>query len=193
MIVGFLGVLIVLRPGTGSVHPAAVYAVVAAVFYAVLSLTARKLATSESTLSLSLYLFAAPIVVAGILCVPGWQTPSPFDWLMFMVCGALGGLGIVFVTAAYQRAPVAVIVPFEYTALIWAATAGFVIWGEVPDVYTWVGAVVIIGSGLFILYRETLARPRPAAARAGFPLQEAAGGAVAVQGEVEGEGRQDRR
>jgi drug/metabolite transporter (DMT)-like permease len=95
---------------------------------------------------------------------------------MFIICGAFGALGIGFINAAYKNAPVAVIVPFEYTALIWAAAAGFVFWDEVPDAYAWCGAAVIMGSGLFILYRETLAPPRVDAARPNFPLQEAAVG-----------------
>lgn len=176
VIVGFVGVLIVLRPGSGSAHPASIYAVIGAAFYAGLALTARKLAATETTLSLSINLFAAPLLVASVLCIPGWQTPDAFDWLMFLVCGVFGGLGIVLINAAYQRAPVAVIVPFEYTALLWAAAAGYVFWGEIPDIYAWCGAAIITSSGLFILYRETRAPPRSDAARPNFPLQEAAVG-----------------
>ena len=105
----------------------------------------------------------------------GWQPPGVVDWALFFACGVFGGLGIVFINAAYQRAPVAVIVPFEYTALLWAAAAGYVVWAEVPDRYTWLGGAIIVASGLFILWRETLAPPRTDAARPNFPLQEAAG------------------
>lgn len=175
VIVGFLGVLVVLRPGSGLVHPAAMFAVVGAAFYAGLALTARKLSASETTFSLSLYAFLAPLLIAGVQCMPGWRSPDILDWSLFVVCGVFGGLGIVFINAAYQRAPVAVIVPFEYTALLWAVAAGFIVWGEVPDAYAWLGAAIITGSGLFILWRETLAPPRTDAARPNFPLQEAVG------------------
>ncbi len=181
VIVGFAGVLVVLRPGSGTVHPAAIYAVIGAAFYAGLGLTARKLSTTESTMSLSLYVFAAPLAIAGALCVPVWQAPGGFDWFMFFVCGAFGGLGTVFINAAYQRAPAAMIVPFEYTALIWAAGAGFVFWGEVPDGYAWLGAAIITASGLFILYRETRARTEIVAPT--FPLQEAVGAAAREPGD----------
>lgn len=174
VIVGFCGVLVVLRPGVGEVHPAAMFALLAAVAYAGVALTARKLA-SESNLSLSIYTFAVPLAVSGFLFAPGWQPPGAVDWLLFVVSGAFGGLGIVFLHAAYQRAPVAVIVPFEYTALIWAAGAGFLFWGEVPDRYTWFGAAIIVSSGLFILWRETLAPPPHDVAPPNFPLQEASG------------------
>ncbi|MFW2405496.1 MAG: DMT family transporter [Gammaproteobacteria bacterium] len=176
VVAGFVGVLVVLRPGFGAAHPAAIYAVIGAAFYAGLALTARKLANTETTLSLSINLFAAPLVVAGVLCVPGWQWPDAFDWFMFAVCGVFGGLGIVLINAAYQRAPVAVIVPFEYTALIWAAAAGYVFWNEIPDIYAWCGAAIITSSGLFILYRETRSPPLSDVAQSSFPLQEAAVG-----------------
>ncbi len=182
VIIGFAGVLVVLRPGFGAVHPAAIYAVIGAAFYAGLGLTARKLSTTESTMSLSLYVFAAPLAIAGALCVPGWQSPGGLDWLMFLVCGAFGSLGIVFINAAYQRAPVAMIVPFEYTALIWAAGAGFVFWGEVPDGFAWLGAAIITASGLFILHRETRARREPVGPT--FPLQEAVGASAGEPGEA---------
>jgi len=119
----------------------------------------------------------APMLVASVLCVPVWQAPGALDLLLFVVCGVFGALGIVFVNAAYQRAPVAVIVPFEYTALFWAAAAGFAIWGERPDLYAWLGGAVIISSGLFILYRETRTAAGPSAVPSAFPLQEAPGAA----------------
>jgi len=175
VVVGFVGVLIVLRPGTGTVHPAAIYALIGVGFYAALGLTARKLSVTETTWSLSLYTFAVPWALAGFMGMGSWQAPGVVDWLMFATCGVFGGLGIVFVNAAYQRAPVAIIVPFEYTALVWAVAAGFIFWGEIPDRYAWLGAAVITVSGLYILYRETLAPPLPDAARPNFPLQEAVG------------------
>lgn len=175
VIVGFVGVLVVLRPGTGSVHPAAIYALFGVACYAGLGLTARKLSDTETTLSLSLYAFGVPWLVAGFMGTASWVSPGAVDWLVFIACGVFGGLGIVFISAAYQRAPVAIIVPFEYTALIWAVAAGFVFWGEIPDIYAWLGAAIITASGLFILYRETLAPPLSDVARPNFPLQEAVG------------------
>lgn len=175
VIAGFVGVLIVLRPGSGSVHPAAIYALIGATFYAGLALTSRKLAGSESTLSLSLYIFAVPMLITGFACIPGWQNPTPVDWSLFFLCGLLGGLGIACVNAAYQRAPVAVVAPFEYTALIWAAAAGFVFWDEIPSAYAWAGAAIITTSGLFILYRETRSAPRSETAGLDFPVQEVSG------------------
>ena len=170
VLVGFAGVLIVLRPDTGFGGPAALVALVGAALYALLSLSARKLSMTESTVALSIYMFPAPMLIGAVGAWSQWRPPGLADWLLFALCGLFGGLAFVFMNAAYRRAPAAMLVPFEYTGLIWAASAGFVIWAEVPAPSTWLGASVIIASGLFILYRETMMR-RPDA-QADFPLQE---------------------
>jgi len=177
VITGFAGVLVVLRPGIGVVQPAALLALTGAVFYALMSVTARRYRRSESPVSLTLYAFLVPCAIGAFQAPSVWQPPPPADWLLFAACGCFGGMAFVFINAALGRAPAAVIVPFEYTGLIWAALAGFVIWGEVPGMATWAGAAIIMASGLFILYRETAAHR--AAAALDFPLQEA----VAVETE----------
>ena len=89
--------------------------------------------------------------------------------------GVFGALAFLFVNAAYGRAPAAIVVPFEYTGLIWATGAGYLFWAEIPGFNTWLGAAIIHASGLLILFRETVVRPKPAA-ELDFPLQEAVGG-----------------
>ncbi len=175
VLVGFVGVLILLRPGSAVFQPAGFLALGGACLYALLSLTARKLSGSESTSALSLYLFPLPMLVGLVGSLQQWQTPDPAGWLLFAACGLFGGLAFVFINAAFRYAPAAVLVPFEYTGLVWAASAGYVFWGEVPSQNTWLGATLIIASGLFILYRETVVqREQP---QVDFPLQEAVAGA----------------
>lgn len=174
VIIGFCGVLVVLRPGSGVMHPAALIAFGGAVMYALLSLTARKLSTTESTAALSLYAFVVPALIGAAVSAEIWLAPPLFDWLSFALCGLFGGLAIVFINAAYQRAAAAIIVPFEYTGLIWAAAAGFLIWDEIPQLNDLLGAAIIIASGLIILFRETRIQHRPQA-QLDFPLQEVVG------------------
>jgi len=171
VIVGFSGVLVVLQPGSELMHPAALVALGGSVMYASLSLTARKLSVTESTPALTLYLFIVPGVLGAVGSIGNWITPGAADWAMFVLCGTFGGLAFVFINAAFRRAQASLIVPFEYTGLIWAAAAGFWFWGEVPRANTWFGAAIIIASGLFILFRETVTRPRPQA-QLDFPMQE---------------------
>jgi drug/metabolite transporter (DMT)-like permease len=173
VVIGFVGVLVVLRPGSGLMHPAAFIALGGSVTYACLSLTARKLRDTESTAALSVYLFGVPGLIGAVGSVGHWTAPDLAGWALFAVCGFFGGLGFVFINGAYRQAQAAVIVPFEYTGLIWAAAAGFLIWGEVPGTNTWVGAAIIIASGLFILFRETAVRRRPQP-QLDFPMQEVA-------------------
>jgi drug/metabolite transporter (DMT)-like permease len=176
VLVGFAGVLVVLQPQTGLGNPAAWIALIGAVTYALLSLSARKLNATESTAALSLYLFPAPLLIGAAGAWSSWQAPGLLHWLMFVACGAFGGLAFVLMNAAFRHANAAVLVPFDYTGLVWASLAGFVIWSEVPAPSTWLGAAIIIASGLFILYRETrLHRAEP---QADFPLQEAVVGRV---------------
>ncbi len=174
VLAGFTGVLIVVRPGFGVVHPAALVALLGATFYSGLALTARRLAGTESIWSLSLYSFIGPTLVAGIASLGRWEMPDPVSWVLFLLSGLFGAVAFLCINSAYGRAPAAIIVPFEYTALIWATGAGYLFWGEIPGLHTWLGSGIIIASGLLILFRETIARPTPDAAL-DFPFQEAVG------------------
>jgi drug/metabolite transporter (DMT)-like permease len=174
VIAGFVGVLIVVRPGYGVVHPAAFVALAGAAFYSGLALTARKLANTESVWSMSLYSFIAPTLIGGVASVGSWTMPDSVDWIVFALSGTFGALAFLCVNAAYARAPATIIVPFEYTGLIWATAAGYLFWDEVPGLNTWLGAAIIVASGMLILFRETIARPK-ADAGLDFPLQEVTG------------------
>ena len=154
VIVGFIGVLIVLRPGRGMLTPAALAILVAAFCYAALAISARKLATTESSLSLSVYVTTGPLLISSILVPGNYVTPTVNSWLLFLLAGFASACAWVGIIGGYRRAPPSMLAPFEYTALIGAAIAGYYIWGEVPDKWVIAGGTVIIGSGLFIVHRE---------------------------------------
>ncbi|MGH8222351.1 MAG: DMT family transporter [Woeseiaceae bacterium] len=154
VIIGFGGVLIVLRPGTGMFTAAAAAVLLAAACYAVLAITARKLAATESSFSLSVYVLTGPLVISALL-VPGRYTPPDAQgWLLFVLAGLCSAGAWIGVVGGYRRAPPAMLAPLEYTALVGAAAAGYWIWGEVPDRWVTLGALIIIGSGLYIVHRE---------------------------------------
>ena len=169
--VGFIGVIIVVRPGPGLIGSGALLAVFGTVLWAGLSLTARKLSESEPIAALSLYLFPLPLLIGAFGSVGSWVAPTGQAWLLFFACGTFGGLAFVAINAAFRRAPAMVVVPFEYTGLIWATAAGMLIWQELPDAATLVGAAVIVSSGLFILYRETRTMS-PGRVQSDFALQD---------------------
>jgi drug/metabolite transporter (DMT)-like permease len=154
VVIGFIGVLIVLRPGAGMFTPAAIGVIIAAVCYAGLALTARKLAATESSFALSVYVVTGPFLVSSTLISDNFTAPTAGGWFFFALAGLCSALAWVGIVGGYRRAPPAMLAPFEYTAIIGAAIAGYLIWDEVPDMWVMTGGLVIIGSGLFIVYRE---------------------------------------
>ncbi len=156
ILVGFMGILIMLRPGSGVFQWASLAALVSACCYALLMVTTRRFKATEHSEAL-MFWPAAGVGLAGLLVAPAqWVTPSPVDFLLFLLAGMFGSLGIVGLTHAFRLAPAAMVSPFEYTALIWATMLGYLFWGDLPDWYTIIGASIVIGSGLYILYRETI-------------------------------------
>jgi drug/metabolite transporter (DMT)-like permease len=153
--VGFMGVLIILRPGSQDVELAHAGVLLAAFCYACLAITARKLSDTESSYSLSVYVVTGPMLISmAMLSGDGWQTPDMNGWLLFVLAGTCSVIAWIGIIGGYRRASPAMLSPFEYTALIGGAIAGYLIWDEVPDRWVIVGATVIIASGLFVVYRE---------------------------------------
>ena len=161
--IGFCGVLVMLRPGIGVFQWAGLVVIGSVVFYALLMITTRACKATEHTAALMLYPQLG-MSLTGIIFAPlFWVTPTLVDLGLFALAGMFGSVGIMCLTHAFRLGPAAVISPFEYSALIWAALIGYLVWGELPDVYTLAGAVIVISSGLYIIYRETIkvGRARP--------------------------------
>ena len=169
ILVGFIGVLIVLRPGTGVFQWASLVALGSALIYALLMITTRALKETETRAALMFYPQLG-MSITGLLVAPFFWTSPDWEaiWL-FVLVGALGSGGILCITQAFRLAPAATVSPFEYTALIWAALLGYFFWRELPDVYTLSGSAVVIASGLYILYRETVKRSPVRQPKAGIP------------------------
>jgi len=155
VVIGFLGVLIILRPGQQQVSLAHSAVLFAAFCYACLAITARKLSNTENSYSLSVYVTSGPLLVSLTMLGRGnWQSPDLNGWILFGLAGACSVIAWIGIIGGYRRASPAMLAPFEYTALIGGAIAGYVIWNEVPDRWVVAGATVIIVSGLFVVYRE---------------------------------------
>ncbi|MFN4088169.1 MAG: DMT family transporter [Alphaproteobacteria bacterium] len=174
--VGFGGVLLITRPGGGMLDPMILIALFSAFGYAVAVICMRRLGSTESSATTTFYFTAAGAVVSGALLPFVWQTPSGVEWAVLIGIGVVSGGAQLMMTFGYRQAPAAIVAPFDYVALVWAALLGFVIWGDVPTVWVVSGAAIVIASGLYILRRETkLARERARAdAAASTPPQSAA-------------------
>jgi drug/metabolite transporter (DMT)-like permease len=151
---GFLGAMIIIRPGAQGFNHSALFFLAAALVNSVYQLSTRRVSSHDSPQCSFFY----TALVGGILstvAVPfSWATPSAFDWSLLILMGILGGFGHLFLIFAFDRAPAAVVAPFAYSALIWASISGFILFGEVPDTWTIVGALIISASGLYIFHRE---------------------------------------
>lgn len=155
VILGFLGVLIMVRPAPDSFEAAALLILLAAFSYAMIMVTTRMLARSDSNAAILLFGSSTSLALSVLLLPVGWKAPDLADLAVFAAMGLIGGTGMFFITQAYRHAPAAVVAPFEYTALVVAAILGFLVWREIPDLYVWLGAAVVVGAGIYIFYRET--------------------------------------
>ncbi|HYD44633.1 MAG TPA: DMT family transporter [Phenylobacterium sp.] len=154
--VGFVGVLIMVRPtGEGVSLTGVAFALTGALGAAFAMIAIRRISRTEPGPAIVFY-FTLAGTLLGLASLPfGWVIPNLLTLGVLIAGGLVGGVGQLFLTESFRRAPVAVVAPFEYTQLVWAAAIGFVIWAEVPSGYTLLGAAVVAASGLYILYRET--------------------------------------
>jgi drug/metabolite transporter (DMT)-like permease len=159
VVIGFLGVLIVVRPGAGAMTLAALLPLFAALCYALGMIATRRLSRSDGVAAIVIFGNLTTIAASSGLLAFGWKTPALGDLWAFVIMGLLGGSITFFLTQAYRLAPAAVVAPFDYTTLVWVAAIGWLVWREVPDSFVWLGAAIIIASGLYILYRETRVPP----------------------------------
>jgi drug/metabolite transporter (DMT)-like permease len=152
--VGFIGVLIVTRPGLG-MHPAALLSVAGAVCYAFYGIWTRMLAAADSSSTTMFYSGLAGVVLLTPALPLIWRTPPSWAVVAGMVAvGAFGALGHWLLILAHARAPAAVLAPFIYTQLLWMIILGYVFFGDVPDRWTLIGGAIVTASGLYLLYRE---------------------------------------
>lgn len=173
VLAGFLGVLITIRPGSGLFEPAALLALYSAFGYAAGQIIARRIgltvrpavvAYHQNTIYLAVGLALAAVFGGGAFATDahpsldfltrGWVWPSPADLALMCVLGLISGLAMLLFTQAYQQAEANFVAPFEYTAMFWAAGYGFLLFGDVPDWATGLGGALVIGAGLFMLWRD---------------------------------------
>lgn len=154
VIVGFGGVLIITRPGVGALEPAMVLAVGASLGFALMITATRWLSRTERSLPLLLYMITGYTAYGAVLTPFQWVSPPAADFGLFAALGLFYTLGYFMEVRALSLAPVAVITPFMYTALLWAVLFGWLAWGEWPAANVWAGAAVMTASGLYILFRE---------------------------------------
>ena len=173
VLVGMLGVIVMLRPGESLLAIAGVLPVFGALAYASMQTIARHLGPTDRASTMALYLqitFMFIAIAIGLTIGDGrfggtgdpsldfllraWRWPSPEHLGLMVLAGVCIGLGGYLITQAYRIGPASTVAPFEYTALPWGVLLGFTFWGELPSAISWLGMLLIVGSGLYVLYRE---------------------------------------
>ncbi len=155
IVIGFIGVLVVLRPtGSGVVSAAGFAVLLAALGYAVSAITVRVLSRTDSSQAIVVWMLVFMAVGAGLLSLPHWvPIQSMHLWLIAGV-GLAGAVGQYTITEAFRRGEASLVAPLEYTALLWGVLLDYRFWHVLPDGMTWVGAGIIVLSGLYLLRRE---------------------------------------
>jgi drug/metabolite transporter (DMT)-like permease len=155
ILVGFSGILIIVRPGTEAFQPAALLSLGCAFFLALFSILTRKLAGVDSALTQQFYAGATPVILLAPIAFTDWVWPSqPISWVAFAVMGAAGLGGHYLNSVAHRYATPATLAPFSYLSLLYLAVASWLIFNQPPDRWFILGAAIIITSGLYIWLRE---------------------------------------
>lgn len=154
-IVGFAGVLLIVQPGTGAFTFGALAPLGAALFYALLMLSARMLGRRETIWATMLYATLVPLVISAAFLPWFWQTPALEHLPYFMGAGLFGGAAMALITQGFRVGVASVVAPFDYTGLIWAVLFGWVFWGEIPSDLAVYGILVIVVCGIYLAYKHT--------------------------------------
>ena len=164
VVIGFIGALIIIRPGGDTFGWAVILPLGAALSHAGYQLATRVAAKSDHSMTTLCYTAIVGFIVSSVAVVFFWKTPDLYGWLGFAAIGFIGCLSHFTFIKAFTAANAAVVAPFGYLSLLWAITIGFFAFAELPDVWTVVGGCVIAGSGLYILHRERVKKRKPVAA-----------------------------
>ena len=173
LLIGFVGIIVIINPVSATFNLGSIFALAATIFYAINTMLTRKLRATDSSATMAYYSSLVYLVAAVILTplpvivgeMPdahpsiaflfrAWTIPSLLDLIIMTGLGLVWAVGMYFIARAYSTAQASVAAPFEYVALPITAFWGFLFWYEVPTLATWIGAILTIGSGLFILYRD---------------------------------------
>ncbi len=157
---GLLGMLVVVRPGFGGFQPAALFGIGGAFCWAMALIITRKIAVSDAAETTVLWTAAIGVAVLTVLLPFGMAWPDPRQFGLALLLGVLASAGQWIVILAHRLAPASVLAPFFYTQLIWVTVLGFLVFGNLPDGWTLLGATIIIASGLYTAHRERIRGPR---------------------------------
>ena len=151
---GFVGALIIIRPGSEVMRLAALLPLASAGLFALYQIATKRLSLTDSTMTTLFYTGLLGALVTSFVVPFFWITPGALEWFLLAMLGVLSGVTHYSIIRAFGAAPAATVAPFIYSTLIWATLSGFIFFSDLPDLWTVVGAVIIAGSGLYITFQE---------------------------------------
>jgi len=157
--VGFIGVLIALRPSAATLTWPALIAIAGSFFYAIFLITTRMLRGTHDAVLVT-GTFGTMLIVSGVVAPLTWIAPSWRDFALMAALGVVAMIGAACINRSLRLAPASVGVPFQYTMIVWAIVLGYLVFGDVPDAFTLIGAAIIVAAGLYILWREQIVAHR---------------------------------
>jgi drug/metabolite transporter (DMT)-like permease len=154
LLFGFGGAMVIVQPGAETLQPAALLALGTALCYALVMIGARWIDRDDSVRTVMFYLTALPVLLTSWTLLLDWPAITAVDLSLFAAMAICGTIGITFITQGFRMAPAAIVAPFDYTALVWASITGWLFFGELPQIATYIGAAIIVAAGLFVIWRE---------------------------------------
>lgn len=153
IIIGFMGIVLILKPGTGVFQPVAIVGLAAGMFAALAMVTIRRMSASEPTIRIVFYFSALGTLMSAVPLLWSWKFPQPKIWCFLFLIGMMAAFGQILLTKGYSLAPAAQVGPFTYGNVVFATFLGWLFWGESLDPLTWIGAVLICIAGIIATRR----------------------------------------
>ena len=154
IVIGFIGAVVVMRPGSDSLQLSVLIVLAAACTHALYQIFTRKLGTGDRPMTSLFYTGITGALVMSALVPFYWQPVAISDWPLFVFAGIAGGIGHLCLIRAFRHAPASVVAPVSYSSLLWATGFGYLLFDDLPSAWTLSGATLIIASGLYIFHRE---------------------------------------
>jgi drug/metabolite transporter (DMT)-like permease len=161
VLLGFTGMLLVVRPGSGMFESGSLFMLAAAFLIGCTTIVIRHLSKSDDPVCITFYFTVTGVIVSLLgLVFQGWTPPPASDLALLMLIGLLGGLAQYLMTLSYQRLAIAIVSPLKYLTIVFSGVIGYLIWGDIPDLQSLCGIALIIATGLYTLHRELTLKSR---------------------------------
>jgi drug/metabolite transporter (DMT)-like permease len=157
IIAGFIGMLIIIRPGQSMLESGSLFMLIAAVLIGCNSIIIRHLSAQDDPVCITFYFTLTGILVSSIaIALFGWVMPSAGDWVFLIAVGLFGGVAQYLMTVSYRHSEIAVVAPLKFLSIVVGGLIAYFIWAEIPDLQSLVGISIIVGAGLYAMHRELL-------------------------------------